>query len=37
MHNLSLRRAVKVVGVNHALIIRWTAKLPALKAMRGKL
>ena len=26
-----------MLGVNHALLIRWTAKLPALKAARGKL
>ena len=37
MHNLSLRSAARVVGVKHALIIKWTAKLPAQKAMRGKL
>ena len=37
VHKLSLRGAARVVGVNHTLIIRWTAKLPALKAIRGKL
>ena len=37
VHNLSLRRAARVLGVNHALLIRWTAKLPALKAAGGKL
>ena len=36
MHNLSLHRAVRVLGVNYALLIRWTAKLPALKVARGK-
>ena len=37
VHNLSLHGAARVVGVNHALIIRWMAKLPALKVMHGKL
>ena len=37
MHNLSLRGAARLLGVNHALLIRWTAKLPALKATHGKL
>ncbi len=37
VHNLSLRGAVRVLGINHALLIRWTAKLPALKATHGKL
>ena len=36
VHNLSLRGAVRVLGVNHPLLIRWMAKLPALKAVRGK-
>jgi hypothetical protein len=36
VHNLSLRGAVRVLGVNHTLLIRWRAKLPALKAERGK-
>jgi hypothetical protein len=26
-----------VLDVNHTLLIRWTAKLPVLKATRGKL
>ena len=37
VHNLSLRGAVRVLGVNHTLLIRWMAKLPALQATRGKL
>ena len=37
VHNLSLRGAARVLGVNHALLIRWMAKLPVLKAMHGKL
>ena len=37
VHNLSLRGAVRVLDVNHALLIRWTAKLPALMVTRGKL
>jgi hypothetical protein len=37
VHNLSLRGAERVLGVNHALLIRWTAKLPALKATYGKI
>ena len=37
VHNLSLRGAARVLGVNHALLIRWMAKLPALKGTRGKL
>ena len=37
VHNLSLRGAARLLGVNHALLIRWTAKLPALKATHGKL
>ena len=36
VHNLSLHGAVRVLGVNHALLIRWTAKLPALKVAHGK-
>ena len=37
VHNLSLSGAVRVFGVNHTLLIRWTANLPALKATQGKL
>jgi hypothetical protein len=37
VHNLSLHGAVSVLGVNHTILIRWTAKLPALKATRGRL
>ena len=37
MHNHSLCKVARMLGVNHALLIRWTAKLPVLKATRGKL
>ena len=37
VHNLSPHGAARALGVNHTLLIRWTAKLPALKARHGKL
>ena len=37
VHNPSLHGAARVLGVNHTLLIRWTTKLPALQAARGKL
>ena len=36
VHNLSLRGAARVLGINHILLIRWMAKVPALKVVRGK-
>ena len=37
VHNLSLCRAARALGINHTLLIRLTAKLPALNATCGKL
>jgi hypothetical protein len=37
VHNLSLRGAARLLGVNHTLLIRWMDKLPVLKVARGKL
>ena len=36
VHNLSLRGAARALGVNHTLLIRWKAKLSALKVAHGK-